>query len=631
MLAPLSSLKVLQILQASKLKQIINFMDKEVFSSSKYFKHDILLECLNNERHDELLTRSLCLLEAQQILPPDDVAKVKYVLDFKQRLLEQLLLCQAIEPDAHKSLVGCLRSVIVLADIVPKIRAVGSANSTLAHPGFVPLSSLSRLTVSYLHLLVTGLSREHKMGAGSFQMAFSQLIDDDRRNGYKTLGKMRDLVRGTDDLRVASGLLEVMSYFLTERSDKLVRILTDESFQVLHTAYALSSDECGKRFIPFSVHTMTRSLKIPATALQIVHRILAQTVWRCSNDAPPTSSELGKVVELQRTLLLRHFGLLCHSRERSILFDSHMTQLLADVTLFVNTMSVDKEDSSTVGLSSTFNLSPKKMAVKRTIAGCCLTWSTFTSYFETLVHVSVASLAVFRPELPVATCDRPSPYSCLQDAAISFNTLVLTYGEHLDAFPRKTMSTLFQASRLMLEALSLQVRLCTEWRNKQPIQNQSDSGCLDYFRDFISILASCVCASLQDLGARWMNHNDASNAAQKGKILCTLVEKAKKLLKDVSLAHNLSSPSFDVRKVSTPHVANTLSQQVPSMTNAVNKKRRVIPEKELVNCVGANEGDLMEEEETTEACEFTALNDWGGLVSMDDCVIVAAPRILPSM
>ncbi|KAL7576368.1 hypothetical protein ACA910_018179 [Epithemia clementina (nom. ined.)] len=632
--------------KASTLKDIFNFMEKEVFCSSKYFGHDMLLECLNDEWHDQLLGRSLSCDGAQSTLPPNDVVKVTYILDFKQRLLDQLLLCHAVESESENHFPRCLRSLITLVGIVPKIseprvRSTGTSLSALTDHEYVSLPSLiRRVAVSYLHLLISALSREPKLGMGSFQQAFLRKIDYDRANQFKILSRMHDMVRETDDLRVASGLLELMSFYLTEGDEDILRVLVDTSFQVLHTQYAHFSNECSKKFIPFSIRCIPRSLKLPATSLQVVQRILAQTVWRSSN-AP--AKELGKAVELQRTLLFRHFGLLYHSKEKFCLFYNHIYGLISSLDSLVDDLSLVKNQKNTIvsdhvslvdiisdgkGERDTVTLASTTRSMMKTDTGVsCLTGSTLPGFFETLLHISVASFAVFQPESPTTFA---SPYSSIQDAAALFNTLIIMYAENLNAFPRKTVAVVLQASRLTMEALSLQIRHCTEWRITQPISNTQpdDLGSLTYFQELIDFLASSICSSLYYLGTCWIREDDVSTS-QKGKNLCASVDKAKKLLKDAALTHKLDCPCFEVKKVHKSRLSQAPKEENPSSGDLPSKRRRLTTTAKQTT--SDSEAAVADEGQKYEDTEFAATGNWGAEESDDETKAVATPRIRRSL
>ena len=603
----------------------MKFMDNEIFQSSKYFEHEIFLTCLNHETHDEILNRNLSILALKHSLPSDDVVKVTTITDFKQGILDHMLLCPALETESSTPLAGCLRSAVNLAEIVPKIRSSGAADSVLADiAGAVPPSSLSRLAVSYLYLVVSALSQRHNQESRSIQ----RLLEDDEECGSTTFERVQSLVSTTDDLRMASVLLEMMSLLIPVKNEEFLQNLIETSFRVLHTTYAHSTGECAARTVPYSV-LMVASLENRAMFPDDIQRILFHTVWRCS-DAPET--QLGSALELQRSLLLRHFGLLCVSRDRWCLFRSHIQELVSDFVVLVSAISDGKDGKDTTNPQSLTRMSPKKASAKKKNSVFCLTWNTFHGYFETLLHVAVAGFAVLQPE-PSTAHGRLSPYSSLQDAAVVFQTLVLTYGDHLEAFPRKTVTAVFQASRLILEALPLKIAEITEWRNRQPLRKPTkygDSGCLNYLRGFIDIMASSMCASLLLLGNRWRNHKDISNTAQRGKTLCLLAEKAATSLKDLAAAHKIPFPCFEVNRDLSSGVSQEYLNDCKTPTSPLRKKLRLASETQETIRFEDSSNVNTHETENLDEVEFTASDNWGPVgLSVEDAVVVTA-EIRPS-
>ena len=509
---------------------------------------------------------------------------------------------------SEKQLSECFRTAIALAEVVPKLRSSDTVQSML-HPQHNSISSLSRLVLSYLRLMISALSQKQEEGDDSRGT-------DDHKDETSILPKLLDMIRVSDDLRIASEMLELVSLILPYRDERALQIVIEASFQLIHTAsHPHSGSECGDRRIPFSTRRMTRSMKTTATSFEVVRRILKHTVWKCS-DAP--ISKLGQALELQRTLLLRHFGLIYHSQERSYFFQNHTAQLVSDLVSLVGSISFGKDGK-------------KKKSTPRSP----MKWNNYSVYFETLLDVSVAGFTVFRPE-PTTGRDAPSPYAWLTDAAIIFKTLIMMYADHLEVFPRKTGAVVFQASRLVLEALSLQVRQCVAWRNTQPLpsdaRSSNDSGSLGFLQELIEVLASCVCGSLHYLGTRWMNLNDVSNTALKGMSICSSVKKSSHHLSEVATTHKLRRPCFDVNHERTACFAKPKTNDSQSLPDPRTKKRRVILTNEQEHETGSIDvgSTAPEEEENMEDNEFTATGNWCRKGSVDGSPTVASVRIYRS-
>jgi hypothetical protein len=202
---------------------------------------------------------------------------------------------------------------------------------------------------------------------------------------------------------------------------------------------------------------------------------------------------------------------------------------------------------------------PKTVLPLSSIPG--LTGASFPVYYEVLLHMVVATVAVSSPVMPATKNSITSPFLHFERLAQLFGSLIAIYKAKFDIFPRRSLTTVFNSSRCMSSVIIYQLNRCVEWRNRQPMLYMEEIAAgvhdvasiryiqrlLDSFGTNVveNTLALCDFVDSQSSG----QHIQSSEGdQQKVNTVRFATEKVLQSMQNVALSHSLDPPRMELEQ-----------------------------------------------------------------------------------
>jgi hypothetical protein len=440
------------------------------------------------------------------------------------------------------------------------------------------LAMVLRLTLSYLQVIALILQKAH---------ICSRLIEEEAEsnppgqsligflnafNRFQSGSSMSDLcgsswvnlfdyfenqLRATEYAVVADNIFEILSTVAFIDDDLLLLRLVNLSWTSLHTVYIDIDDDHNDNssfkdqwFCPYAVimsgHTLAPKsyMAIQKSRIRIVHQILSKICPR-RNDSIP------QVLHL-KIGLIRHWGILTASNVGLPYLLRHLSSLVTSLVMILESIDISFKhidlENDTV---ETKILRKKKSSQPSSIIG--LDGVSFSEFFNILLNLVVAAAGTLNSGRRVND-NSESPYKDIQECFGIFRYLLEIYKDHIHLFPRKTAVSIFFASKDVLAIAVCQLQICVEWRMDQPIRKnqkqtlgQLDIGSIHFLEQLIDRILSHTAAPILSLCDIWQPTTGIVflNKTRISSLRLT-VEKSIQQIKDTSLLHNFSNPSFGV-------------------------------------------------------------------------------------
>ena len=147
----------------------------------------------------------------------------------------------------------------------------------------------------------------------------------------------------------------------------------------------------------------------------------------------------------------------------------------------------------------------RKPSIPSSEAFPCLTSSSFSTYFDILLKMVVASVALFSiiDEVDTSRANSGNPFCRLGDLLELFGSLIELYKDSFQMFPKSIISSILDSSKLMLDISMEKLEECREWRSTEPMlppdANVFDIADQQFLKDLIDTIGLDVIGRLRKL------------------------------------------------------------------------------------------------------------------------------------
>jgi hypothetical protein len=377
-------------------------------------------------------------------------------------------------------------------------------------------------------------------------------------------------LRICDDMSIAIQLVETLSVLSLHGKGEILSKMTQVSWTALHKVYLTQSAEVCFR-TPFAfLEAVRRSMPTSFGASRHAtpaERAVISTIVKTSASS---SREFGSNSLLVNGML-RHWGLIVTSRQFYEWDDNHLSVLFKKLETFLEDIHGilaaevhhqkrnDTSDEDEEYHPPQMKRKPKTVLPLSSIPG--LTGASFPVYYEVLLHMVVATVAVSSPVMPATKNSITSPFLHFERLAQLFGSLIAIYKAKFDIFPRRSLTTVFNSSRCMSSVIIYQLNRCVEWRNRQPMLYMEEIAAgvhdvasiryiqrlLDSFGTNVveNTLALCDFVDSQSSG----QHIQSSEGdQQKVNTVRFATEKVLQSMQNVALSHSLDPPRMELEQ-----------------------------------------------------------------------------------
>jgi hypothetical protein len=570
-----------------QLRDLFSTLNDEIFCTSKFIDDVILWECLTDSRSNDIIRSHVKRsVETETIgADDDDVAKT---LESKSRAVWQLVCTggsSAVNLYEHLQQLSSL--IYFLVPMLPNLR---KALHDKSRPS---LSAWVQFTATSAQLLTLCL-RQQVEKTNSVETLVTILSpslsiagEEGQSNDVESIVKgLEQLLCTVDDVYIASTLLDLLAIFGNAETSILETVVTAGDIAI-RRSFAKPCLTTRIEILPYSVSLLSRSLKAPARAIELIREALDSTVCRRSAGRGRWTDTSVISYWAYRYPLLHQFGLLVRDRSSSVGIESFQNELSIEIESVLDCMD-RKSGSSKKARGSSDSGIPEVRRPKNyqsTIRG--LVDTTFSDFYETSLHISVGIIALYPPaSKQVAPL---SPYRRLETFLRSFHRLVHIYATYYRHFPRRMVSILYSSARTLFDLIEVQINRCVDWRSSCQLPQADatyDPGSLVYLERLVKSCRKLIVGSLSKVVKRW-NADSIQQTKTKGKALEQWMGRFIQNIDDICSAHGLSSEDDDL-------------QAATSQTPSANKKRRM-------GTISSNQG----EEQSQSSSE-------GGIEDMDE-------------
>lgn len=398
------------------------------------------------------------------------------------------------------------------------------------------LSSWVSLAATTVQLLTLWLEREVEQSSRlDFVMStFSPLVapgDMRGENGiHGFIDGLQKILQTSDDVHVSNGLLEMLSIVCTTNRDLAAHGIKASS-EALRTTRLNSGMTTNTSLLPFSLVRVTKAFKAPTNALPTLRKSLEASVCR----ALSPRSRIPDPFSVYRFSLLRHFGLLMLDRSSSAEMEGFLGELIKAVESVLKWLSRQSKQHRK-------QPSPTKTSKKVSSPFPNLKASNFAEFFDAIVHMTIGAIILYPPVSKGSQAARSSsPYHRLEGFFDIFLRLTQVYTENYAQFPRQSVATWYMSSRVLMDATSVQLGRCAEWRSSQQLPKTTsshDPGSLQLLGRLIRSCYTTVGEGLYMIAETWGNDKTAQ-VASKGAALKQWVDRFSNGLEEISSVHAL--------------------------------------------------------------------------------------------
>lgn len=412
---------------------------------------------------------------------------------------------------------------------------------------------------------------------------------------------------------IAHELVETMTVFAIHLGSQTTEEMTDESWKSFDSKFS-SLEVAGNLSAPYSLVEAAQEIKASSgylsTEAHEIERSFKDPVEKLEG---VIKSPAGKTSFLTHAMI-RHWGLLALSSRNSPAFDDYFSQLLSNIQAFLSETQGPPNDDSSYDTNKEETsdedgdyLPPQRR--KRHLMQSFpqsqtrgLDSTSFSTYFETLLRMAVAASSIFSVGEESSNIDGSHPFDRFENHVELFGSLITLYEEKLDIFPQKTIITVVSASKDMLNACSVQLNECIDWRNAQPVvlvhdvkAGKFDAASIEYLKELFDLVGRHVLGRLQTFCAviHSLKHTKKRlEYKQRVKSLENKTLKFEGILQKLYVAHNITATDF--RSKSESNGGTPL------------RKRRRTNEKDSLEMEEASQG---EDEEDLESFEVVPMED----------------------
>ena len=378
------------------------------------------------------------------------------------------------------------------------------------------------------------------------------------------------------DARILNQLLETLTVLsLCSNSNVILSRLVDIHWSALHTHCENKEGTIISIATPYVLqHAIQRSVDIACFAkgqTSPKQQALIATVMKTSKSYSWDSQNRSILV----ASMLRHWGLLAGTItldfHRSNAHISHLLDLLKNfVSDICKEFPKDRNMSREDDTSDEEYIPPKSHRTfnvpRRNSEFPGLNSSSLPVYYEALLHMTVGLLAVSASAIPNSNSsgnndDVDSPFAHLESLAKNFGELIGLFMNHIDVFPRRVTSIVFNASKSMISASMWQLHQCIEWRNSQPMPSveEKEAGVKDiasiqYLQDLTNSLwvhvidrLYCLCDSVSFGDEDSDPKSNGAGDLQKVNSVRSALDKARHSIEMIVRSHHLTQPKQSSR------------------------------------------------------------------------------------
>lgn len=545
--------------------------------------------------------------------------ETEYLVELRPKLARSLRLCSHLSlriPDLREAIKerGSKEAVETIEDAIAASTVESLSELTSGY--FRLLSNVTILMLAlqvnskdqdfmtlsnFLNLYISILGAEKPLGEG---------IDFDREQGSSSLSSFQPLQAAFQphldiclDASIASELLETLSILAIQLGDDAIAAMVDITWHSLQQEHP-DFEAAGILPPPYPFRAATQHfMPIPSEVApenDKTERMIYNAITRMGR----TKAGSGKNFFLAHGML-RHWGLLALSPRCFSSFDVHLRRFLSNVHSFLSEVQdpVARIDAPSRQIESSDGddeyLPPQsRRELTITMPTTCkirgLNASSFSTYFDTLLQMTVATTSIFSISRESTPVDVDHPFERFESFVAIFGSLIKLCEEKLHIFPSNALPAILNSSKHMLNAVSYQVKRCIEWRNSQPVilvheihAGKDDSASAQYLEDLVDSVGNNVVGRVHSFCASVRTVTTATSHAEQQSGLKSLGKRNdafKAELLKIAAAHNISQPRFN------------LESQV-TKTNHSRKRQRTDHVSQMENLPSRPDGPCPDDEE----------------------------------
>ena len=478
----------------------------QLFTSQNSLPSEILLDCLDEEKQSETVTKTLTsVIRSPPSATTSERSSMAHLVSVRKHLLKTLVATtgrkgpafvvnecfhlhkRSRAPLSTRQFKLCLKSSVELVLMLPELRKSSAVDT---QPGNL-YRDIASLVAAYLQLTITALasclekdeanegpapSLSHYVGVCLDIFDSENVLQDCSKSATEKvlIGFLR-LLQSCEHQGVADELLEIMSVIARFVGSELREQVVSASWKALHTVYS-SSWGTAESFhsLPFALAVVLRQQK---AALSSKASFFRMKVLRCTLLKGNAKAQTSII----RKNLLRHWALLTLTPEVAGTSIEHLLGVHEELSLVAESLG---------GCATVLDPGKEEKKDDKRIANGSgtsipdLTDESFEVAFETMLDMTVASISIFALDNPAkSTIDlntlsskESGPYWQIESFLFLFSRLLELYEHNIHLFSKSTLTKIFAASRYLLSIIVLQVQACVNWRNAQPLLSMADKS-----------------------------------------------------------------------------------------------------------------------------------------------------------
>lgn len=586
------------------------------FSKSDFVRSEILWNVVVDSVHDSILVK---VLDEDATSSVSSVAAERLslccIVEMKSKVLEHLTsqtlfltkrlavgvpeheteYLAALRPKLARCLRLCSYLSLRLPDLRHRIEEADDEMVSETSDEIIAVStveSLTTLTAAYFRLLSNVMilmlafqvksKDERFMNLSNFLNLFSSIlgaqaplgeaIGFDKDQGSSSLISFRSLkiafqshLEICHDASIASELLETLAILSIQLGDDAISAMVGVSWNALQSEY--SNFEAPEDLSPpYSFRMAAKQLvSLPgdfASDSNKTEHMLHKAVTKMGI----ANSSSGKNSFLAHGML-RHWGLLALSPRCSSSFVDHLHHLLSNMQTFLSQVrepvvnrnvarrQVESSDEDGEYLPPLYQRE-LKVSIPTTSKVRGLGAASFSTYFDTLLQMTVATTSMFSISREWELNDMDHPFERFESFVEIFGSLIKLYEEKLHIFPSKALPAIVNSSKHMLNVASYQVQRCIEWRNSQPVvlvheihAGRDDAASAQHLEELLDSVGLHVVGRVQSFCTTVYSVTTANSHVEQQhrlKSLGTRNDRLKVELLKIAAAHNVAQPKFDL-------------------------------------------------------------------------------------
>ena len=398
-------------------------------------------------------------------------------------------------------------------------------------------------------------------------------------------------LKNVEDVGIAHFQLDILACLATRTHIRYLDKVIESSWFSLHAVFSgsieLVSDDWDRnlsRILQRQQTKRTSDVRIRLnTILEAI--VLSSRAISVNNCAPYCLA------------VIRHVSLISYTVDRFWRFSNHIIKL------------VEETESLAVSLHSAIRGGKVEIDGKQSTSRAIpapsfpfLNSTTLPDFFQTLLSMITLMAGCMDPALTTVCSKHEGPYRHLKFTLGVFRRLLNTFREHFAIFPTRTTRIVSSISRDLVEVMTLQLRRCVDWRNRQPIlavaqrTTAIDVGSLSYLDELIHVHISPVVGDASCLCDFFVERSDGPYFPFKRTNIRAAVEKMGREIRKVAATHNLSTPTFLPQKL--PKLDDFMTANAESRTLDSNDGGVTVPlskttrsDEDASSCMSGSDAD----------------------------------------